>query len=439
MYGKIDPRAAWAAAASLAQTGRAVSALTTRVRPLVPDHGYWQSVERSLPWWESTANGLLRRIAEFERNRPPVTGPTWSPGPPRAEHLDSPYAAATFFAGLASIEAMALAERFPDLIGPTEGAPLHVRYRANHLLALRYLTDLRARRSHLENTGWAIGDWWDPMWSKGEEVADLDRRIADAERWVDEDRQFLTFDPSADGRIVEVLGRIETSQHLAIVVPGVGNDLTNYEHGFRNYARSLHDELDGADAAVVAWLGYDTPDHLLAATDPEPGEAAAALSQLLEGLDNSIDHALHTSIIGHSYGSLVTGLTLRVGGRADEVVFVGSPGVGVDHVSEFGLPASTRVWASRADADPIQFARDLECLDLVPICYPAKDRLYFGSDPTDRSFGAIEFAAGSSSFGNAHSAYFGADSLSLRNLASIVLGQDRWVTKPSTPLTVFTE
>lgn len=438
MYRRIDLLATSAVADTLAQTGATVLALTNRIRPLLPHHGYLSSVDRSVAWWEASAEDLRRRIVQVDQPLP--TFPTWSQGPPLAEHLESPSSAAAFFASLPNLQAMALAAQYPDLIGPIDGAPLRLRYLANHLLAVRYLEDLRRRRNQLERTprpGGVPGDWWRLLrWSVAEsrrpELAEVDRRIADAERWADADRHFLFFDPSGDGRIVETFGQIETSQHIAVVVPGVGNELANYESGLRAGARSLYDEVSGADTSVVAWLGYDPPDHLIAATNPHPLAAAQSLTRFLDGLVG--DRTAHVSLIGHSYGSLVAGTAVREGARAGEVVFVGSPGVGVDHVSELGLSAATRVWAARGNSDPIQFARGVECLEPAPICYPSKGRLFFGMDPTDPSFGATEFEAGDYSIRDAHSSYFLADSPSLRNLAFIVRGEDARVTPPRSTL-----
>ncbi len=440
MLRRIDLPATWAVADTLAQTGATVLALTNRIRPLLSDHGYLSSVDRSVVWWEASAEDLRRRVVQVDRPLPNF--PTWSQGPPLAEHLESPSSAAAFFASLPNLQAMALAAQYPEVVGPIDGAPFRLRYLANHLLAVRYLEDLRHRRNQLERTrrpGGVPDDWWGRLrWSvagpnsrsRRDELAEVDRRIADAEKWADTDRHFLYFEPSGDGLIVEVLGQIETSRHIAVVVPGVGNELATYESGLRVGARSLYDELAGADTSVVAWLGYDPPDHLLAATNPHPLAAAQSLKWFLDGLEVVGDRTAHVSLIGHSYGSLIAGTALLAGARADEVVFLGSPGVGVDHVSELGLPAGTRVWAARGNSDPIQFAREVECLEPTPICFPSKDRLFFGVDPTDPSFGATEFEAGDYAIRDAHSSYFLADSPSLRNQAFIVRGEGARVSPP---------
>ncbi len=437
MFRRINPLEARAVAETLVQTGATIAALTGRIRPLVPELGHLQEVDRSVAWWEAAAGDLERRIAELGPAPPTLLHPELIQGPPLSRHTASPNRAAEFFAGLSPLQSVRIAERFPDRVGPLDGAPPVARYRANHLLAVRYLADLLRRRRRVAglNSAFASEDLPDlPRWtaapylgvpeSAERQLADLDRRIADAKRWVSPDRQFLRFDPSEDGFIVEVLGTLESSQHVAVVIPGVGNTIANYEEGLRRSAVSLFEHGDRSDVSVVAWLGYDTPDNLLSATNRHPVEAAESLQGLLAGLDACVNHPIHTSIIGHSYGSLVAGQAVRAGGPADEVVFVGSAGVGVDHVAELGLPAATRVWTGRAASDPIRLAADFRCFDPLPICYPSEDRLYFGLDPTDPAFGASRFAVDDAPFLEAHSSYFQAGSTSLHNLAAIVLGED---------------
>ncbi|MYX08027.1 hypothetical protein GTW98_14645 [Streptomyces sp. SID8375] len=60
----------------------------------------------------------------------------------------------------------------------------------------------------------------------------------------------------------------------------------------------------------------------------------------------------HATLLGHSYGSLVSGKALTVDDvpPVDQAVFVGCPGVGVDHTSELGLDPS-HVWAGTAAND----------------------------------------------------------------------------------------
>jgi hypothetical protein len=82
----------------------------------------------------------------------------------------------------------------------------------------------------------------------------------------------------------------------------------------------------------------------------------------------------------------------------DDAVLVGSPGAGVDHARELGLPEGS-VWATTADNDIIGHAYDAGDLrapvhPLVPTGVPNPDPdLVHGNDPTDPDFGARVFGS----------------------------------------------
>jgi pimeloyl-ACP methyl ester carboxylesterase len=248
-------------------------------------------------------------------------------------------------------------------------------------------------------------------------IAALDVAIQDRRAW--SHRQLLSYDPSGDGQIVEVFGDLAHAHHVVVLVPGVGTDLASYERGFHVDALHLAERLAGRDVAVVAWLGYDPPDSLVSAVSTAPAEqGAASLAVFVEALPQ-----VHLTVIGHSYGSLVAGLAVREYGLApDELVFIGSPGVGVDDVDQLELPRSSTVWAALTPLDPIQLAKP-ECLSLSSRCALTSD-MVFGVDPHDAVFGARTFAAGDAPVWNAHSAYYREGSASLDNLAHIVVGED---------------
>jgi pimeloyl-ACP methyl ester carboxylesterase len=104
-------------------------------------------------------------------------------------------------------------------------------------------------------------------------------------------------------------------------------------------------------------------------------------------------------VIGHSYGSLVTGMAeSQQGLDVDETVLIGSPGVGVDSADELG---DGNVWVGLAAFDPVGYSE------------------WFGLNPHDRAFGATRFHTGDIS---GHSSYFNEGSESLRNIGLITAG-----------------
>src|SRR5438270_5925012 len=77
--------------------------------------------------------------------------------------------------------------------------------------------------------------------------------------------QFLFFDPRGDGRVAEVVGDLQHADRVSVIVPGMDNDLDNFEK-LASDARRLQDQATGQpgghNVAAIAWLGYDTPDAL---------------------------------------------------------------------------------------------------------------------------------------------------------------------------------
>jgi Alpha/beta hydrolase len=104
-------------------------------------------------------------------------------------------------------------------------------------------------------------------------------------------------------------------------------------------------------------------------------------------------------VIGHSYGSLVTGMALAGEGlQVDETVLIGSPGVGVGSAGELG---DGNVWVGLARFDVVGYAE------------------WHGPNPHGRGFGATRFHTGDIS---GHSSYFNEGSQSLRNIGLIAAG-----------------
>lgn len=357
----------------------------------------------------------------------------------------SPRQVAAVFAQLVPSVATDLAAGYPELIGHLDGAPPQLRYRANRILIHRrvgQLEDELRRLGEMEPLQWT--DWTDPLWllfrfpvrvETGAAVDRIRREIVEYRHWLAEDRQILLFDPSGDGRIVEVFGDLDQADHIAVVVPGISNDKTNFSSGdgggFRSSAASLYESAAAIDSdiATIAWLGYDTPDGIDAGLRKAALTGAPALRRFLEGIDPEAKAAV--SVVAHSYGSLVAGLAAAGGLAVNELVFVGSPGTGLENSTDARLRPAGRVWVGLAEADPIAAA--LAPRELPPWWVPVPfmpawlgdmvdgaESLWHGTNPAADEFGAIRFDTSGST---GHSAYFEAGSL--ENLARIVVGRYR--------------
>ncbi|WP_284576926.1 alpha/beta hydrolase [Streptomyces sp. 2P-4] len=219
--------------------------------------------------------------------------------------------------------------------------------------------------------------------------------------------QFLAFDGRGTGRAVEVFGDLATADRIAVLVPGSDTTLDTYQR-FREGASALHVRLSAAHprAAVVAWLGYDTPGTVSTTvlTADRADEAAAELGPFLSHLARLAGPGARMSLLCHSYGTVVCART-ATGSPVTDVVLYGSPGTGADSAAD--LPTAARVWAGRGGSDWI---------GNVP--HVRLGQVGFGTDPVDPAFGARPFRAGPSG----HSDYLKPGSESLDSLAGIVLG-----------------
>ncbi|WP_428953370.1 alpha/beta hydrolase [Streptomyces sp. cg35] len=236
-------------------------------------------------------------------------------------------------------------------------------------------------------------------------------------------REFLTFDARGAGRAAEVFGDLTHADRIAVLVPGSDTSIDTYDR-FRAGARALHDRL-GDRAAVVAWLGYETPGTVSAAV-ATTGRAEDAAPELVRFIGKLRDIAPGStvSLLCHSYGSVVCGRAaprFRGAARVCDLVLIGSPGTGADSAAGLGTPAT--VWAGRGGDDWIADVPHVRT-DLFGLFDSA---LGFGADPVSRSFGAHVFAAGD----GGHSDYFRPGSPSLANLARIALGRYADVTEVS--------
>jgi alpha-beta hydrolase superfamily lysophospholipase len=190
-----------------------------------------------------------------------------------------------------------------------------------------------------------------------------------------------------------------------------------------------------ASTSAVLWLDYDAPDFVDEAASARQAEAAApTLRRFQEGLRAGHEGpATRQVVLGHSYGSLVVGKAAAGPGLdADDVVFVGSPGVGVDSAASLHVPAG-HVWSSTAKTDIIQYAaaspgglvRTLAGSDgfpaggLLALTRPERD-LWFGHNPSDPAFGARVFAT---QHDGGHLGYWDSGKPALDALAEITLGR----------------
>jgi pimeloyl-ACP methyl ester carboxylesterase len=204
-------------------------------------------------------------------------------------------------------------------------------------------------------------------------------------------------------RRVAIVGDLATARDVVVVVPGSDVDVDRFDRTVGKMATNLYEQAHRDDLAVIAWLGYRTPQGLGvdAATGGLARQGASALVEFVR--------ALHTNarihVFGHSYGSVVVSLAAHEL-DVEDIVFTGSPGVRAGSVSELGTKA--KVWAIRSSGDWMRFVPNVRLFDLG-----------HGTDPTGDDFGAtvLRFEGGK------HDTYYEPGSATLTALARIASGE----------------
>ncbi|MCA2212208.1 alpha/beta hydrolase [Jidongwangia harbinensis] len=237
--------------------------------------------------------------------------------------------------------------------------------------------------------------------------------------WAAAGRRFLAFDPRGDGTAAEVIGDLATADRIAVLVPGADTALPDFDRGLggvarrapATQARALYRQLRAAhpDArvAVVAWLGYDTPDgtSLDVVRESAARNGARALTGFVRGLVAQRPGAAVT-LVGHSYGAIVVGLAAPDLPEVGDLVALGAPGMGAGRAADLG---GARVWAALAPADWIRRVPAVRLLDLG-----------HGRRPSAPAFGARPLPTAGVS---GHDGYLVPGSATLDAVAEVVLGR----------------
>ncbi|SNY51870.1 alpha/beta hydrolase [Paractinoplanes atraurantiacus] len=353
------------------------------------------------------------------------------PGAARPDCTASPAEVRGWWAALPPAQRQWLLVTEPGVLAGLDGVPAADRDVANRLL-------LDNRRAEIDRAiAGSRGDDRDRLRHVRDGLAALSDRLADG----DGPRAYLLrLDLAGEGRAVVALGDPDRAGNVLTHVPGMTADLASFgaelTRAERVATRAAELGPQVASSAVL-WLDYDAPDFVDEAARSGQAEAAApVLRRFQEGLRAGHDGTPgRQTVLGHSYGSLVVGRAATGPGLdADSVVFVGSPGVGVDSANDLRLRTG-EVWSSTARDDVIQWApvapgglaRDLAVAAAVPFVGPwlafgrPEDDLWFGHNPSDPGFGARVFPSAP----KGHVGYWDPGNPALDTMAAITLGTAR--------------
>ncbi|WP_195911089.1 alpha/beta hydrolase [Streptomyces kaniharaensis] len=320
----------------------------------------------------------------------------------------------------------------PQAIGNLDGIPAEVRDRVNRAHLRTLMTGIMKKHDgHLPMTSHekALYHLYGPIVRR----LDKDGRDPASPRVL-----LLGLGSEGKGRAVLSYGNPDTATDISAYVPGITTDThslgtagrvhdgTNEaENALSLYRAASRKAPAGHSVASIVWLGYDPPGMDLGAASTKAGrDGAPAYAKFLSGLRAGHEgRPPHITSIGHSYGSYLVGQATRLATRPgsydaapDDVIFLGSPGVGVDKASDLGMPG--RVWVGAADNDVVTRLPSKFGID--------PDERWYGRDPASRHFDANRFTVDNWSRGNpvdAHTKYLtGRGGPSLDNIAAIVTG-----------------
>lgn len=286
----------------------------------------------------------------------------------------------------------------PDWVRNRDGIPTVVRDDAN----MRWLDTERSRlQAELRRELAAHPNPNAPPY--GIRADELRRKISDLDKIrgaADKPNTYLIgLDTSSTNtKAVVSVGNPDEADHVSVTVPGMGSqqDAGGTIEGMvkeatlsQTLAETQLDATPGREGetvATVAWLGYDTPPTIAeAGGDARATGAAPVLSNYLESVDvtSNKGDAPHLTLVGHSYGSVVSGMALNDGANAvvDDYVAYGSPGFYAMDEADLGMQQG-HVFVMQTPDDPIQL---LDKGDLVGLGWR-------GGDPADGSF--VQLATG---------------------------------------------
>ncbi|CAL9667693.1 hypothetical protein SUDANB95_07289 [Actinosynnema sp. ALI-1.44] len=269
--------------------------------------------------------------------------------------------------------------------------------------------------------------------TKADNATKVLKSIDDAEKLAEErgwhnaegkpDVRVLAWDPygpRGDGATAIAFGNPDTAKNLAVCVPGTGSTLDSFSV---KQAGNLREAM-GEGGATIQWLGYDAPGWAPGEVD-NPAQAKEGGANLVADVNGyraaaeAAGNRQHLTVIGHSYGSTTVGHAGMNGLAADDIAFVGSPGVGASNVNQLSVGPG-HVYAGATEHDPV--------VQGTSSSWFTEDGSSIG--PYDDRFGAKVFGTSDSTMiDGAHSAYYDRGSESIENLAKIANGNGASVTE----------
>ena len=315
------------------------------------------------------------------------------PDPPAG---GTPAENAEWWDGLDPSQRQEILDEHPELVGNRDGILAVARDEANRNRLDGELTDAEEQLAEAEA---ALAEFEGATMWPGMDQLYLDAlgRVEDAQARVDSitavqetlalgDRQLLLLDTESGERVHAAVanGNVDTADHVTALTPGftttVDGSLASYDSHMSNLRDTMESELDrygrtDETVATISWLGYDAPqwDGVIGSnsvlTQGTAERAGEDLANFYGGINASRPDDPHLTAMGHSYGSTTLGHALqRPGTGVDDVVFMSSPGIGTNTISDLHVPQNSVYYVENSGdkiADSGIFGEDLTTMDGV--------------------------------------------------------------------------
>lgn len=344
----------------------------------------------------------------------------------------SPDEVAKWWSSLTDAEKAEMVKRHPREIGNLDGVEGTWRDKANRKSLEDDIKDQQEKYNRLEQARQSgnLSDSDKEELEKTKTSLDAMKNIqATLDRQKDDgvQRQLLSYDPAGGTVLAAVAqGNIDTADHIGVLVPGmysnVADNLDDYDTKATNMRENAEKHSNGKSVAMVTYMDYAAPQNKLDVTEISYARHGSdRLAGFLNGVDASREQGAgdaHITLAGHSYGSTTAGMAAAKvnGGVVDDLVQFGSPGSGVQDVSEFNVPKG-HAWVSATDPQ----------MDRVQGLGPDWD---FGKDPARMAgykhlSGDVGAADPNEKYiFSKHNGYFNKGSKSLDDISSVIAGKE---------------
>lgn len=279
----------------------------------------------------------------------------------------APSQVARWWSMLSQRDRNAIIQQDPERIGNLDGIDFVSRDRANRLSLAKMLKEAerdynefleqkkRYQNLPLMSRSMPISDFY----RKGEKLKETLETLHTIDNILRDKThphpiQLAMLDMSNDRcKAVYALGDLDSADHVAMLVPGLGTTVLERSQQYVENAhelkklseRVLQNHAANESVATVAYLGYDAPLGSDVASTSKADKGADRIASFFEGLQVSREvsgtSSAHTTLFGHSYGSTTAGMSAdRIkAGALDDLGLFASPGAGAAHPQHYNISA----------------------------------------------------------------------------------------------------